>query len=250
MYIPDYAPLSISVNKTPIIEEIQTLSRDLFSRIAPVKFEKSRLPYRFDPGTPFEICTPEEYEGLSYDYWDGPERHSVEGRFKTFTHLILTHPRVDEEDRYKDNVRDPEGKICRPYMLHQYPWSWRDDVRVPRIRNFVATLPFEYVQRVRIIALWEGEHIGNVHRDSVPYFTDPWRASGHGVINTNLLNGGSVLKLELPNKEIIDIDDDCFTFNECLFHGSTRGDKARIQLNVVGKFNATFSSLVRTNEAR
>ncbi len=245
MNIPDYAKLAFEYDKSKIIEEIQRLPRGLFSRIAPVKFEKSRLPYAFDPGTPFEICTPEEYEELSYDYWDGPERHHVEGRFKTFNHLILTHPRVSIDDRYRDNVKDKDGKFCRPYMLHLYPWEWRIDVDMPVLEEVVARLPFEYVQRVRIITLWEGEHIGNVHRDSVPYFTHPWRASGHGVINLNILNGGSVLKLELPSKKIIEIDDDCFTFNECLFHGSTRGDKPRIQVNVVGKFNSSFDGMLR-----
>lgn len=99
MQIPNYSKLNFSYEKAPIIEEIQSLDRSLFTRIAPVKFEKSRLPYKFDTGNPFEICTPEEYEELSYDYWDGPERHHVEGRFKTFYHLILTHPNVPEQDQ-------------------------------------------------------------------------------------------------------------------------------------------------------
>ena len=245
MYIPDYAPLDFAYDKAPLIEEIQSLPRSLFQRITPVKFEKSRLPYNFDTGNPFSICTPEEYEELSYDYWDGPERHHVEGRFKSFTHLILTHPDVEESQRYLDNVQNAEGKICRPYMLHQYAWKWRDDLHVPVIQDVVSRLPFEYVQRVRIVALWEGEHIGNVHRDSVPYFTNPWRDGGHGVINLNLLNGGSVLKLQLHSGEIIDVDADAFTFNEVLFHGSTRGDQRRIQMNITGKFSEGFASMVR-----
>lgn len=245
--IPDYARLDFTYDKAILIEEIDSLPRESFTLIAPTKFEKSRLPYAFDPGSPFAICTPEEYEGLSYTYWDGPEKHYVEGRFSTYSHLILTHPRVPPEEYYLDNVKNHEGKLCRPYMIHLYPWSWRTDIQLPRLREVVERLPFEYVQRVRIIALWEGEHIGNVHQDSRPYFSHPYRDSGHAVINLNLLNGGSVLKLELPDKTIIDVDDDCFTFNECLYHGTTRGTGKRIQVNVTGKLDTRFPEYVRTS---
>ena len=143
------------------------------------------------------------------------------------------------------NIRAEDGTFYRPYIRHHYKWDWRDDLHIPIIQHTVLKLPFEYIQRVRIIAIWEGDHIGMVHRDSEPSLNHGWRESGHGVINLNILNGGAVLKLEISPGNVIDIDDDCFTFNESLWHGTSRGNSTRIQINVTGRFAENVVSLLR-----
>lgn len=240
-----YARLNHDFDRPGLLEAIRSIPTTGFVEIAPTKFEKSNFPYAYTPPRLFSICTDDEYENLTYSYWEGRTRHTHHGRFATFRHCILTHVPDRPDLLYADNVMDGNGKYCRPYIHHDdQAWTWRTDIPLDLIRAEIDRLPFEYVLRVRIIHLPHGERIGNVHTDSVRYFSDPWYARGNGIINLNILSGGSTLRIDVGDR-IIDVNDDVFTFDECLPHGVTRATGERFQINVVGRRDVErFAALV------
>lgn len=233
---PDYVRLNIPFDRENLVEFVHSLPRETFPITAPIKYEKSRFPYEFNQGVGFDICTNQEYDRLSYDRWDGYERIHVPGEFGTFTQAIFTHPKTRPELIDQFTVIDPEGRICRTDIIHTEPWEWRSDIDTTLLEEQIAGLPFEYLLQVRIIVLWEGEHIGNVHRDAPPFFNDPWRIAGFGRINLNVLDGGSTLNIKMGDRILI-TNDSAFSFNDSLFHGVTRSDRLRIQVSVTGKLD-------------
>jgi hypothetical protein len=238
---PRYARLNHQFDRDLLLAEIDKIPRYQFRTIAATRFDISAVPYKFDLGSPFEIVEQEVLEQSTYTRWDGDQKLLVEGPIATYTHCCFTHPPDRANMLYQDNIlADIEGvgqRYIRPYIpFSDQAWSWREDFDLRALRIELERLPFEYILRARAIVLWEGDHLGNVHRDSVPGFTHPWMDKGFGVININLLDGGSVLKLKV-DEQIVEVNDPCFTFDESQYHGSTRGTEKRIQLNVVGKFD-------------
>lgn len=235
---PDYAKLKHEFDRDRLIAAVDALPRDQFRRITATRFDKSVLPYTFNPGTPFEIVDAETLDRSTYSVWNGHEKSDVIGDIATYTHCILTHVPGRPELLYSDNIQNEAGKYCRPYIVHRdRAWDWRTDLDLTVFREELERLPFEYILRARVIVLWEGDHLGNVHRDSAPGFTNPWMDAGFGTINLNVQAGGSELWIETPKGLLGRWLDDCFTFNESLYHGSTRGTERRIQINVIGKFD-------------
>ncbi len=169
---PRYARLNHEFDRDLLLAEIEKLPRDQFRRITATRFDKSILPYAFNPGEAFEIAPPEVLDQSTYSIWKGDEKSDVIGS-----------------------------------------------------------------------VLWEGDHLGNVHRDSAPGFTRPWMEQGFGTININLRDGGSMLWLDLGD-QLIGRSDPCFTFDESQYHGSDRGSERRIQISVTGKFSSQLEALV------
>lgn len=235
---PSYAKINHEFDRTLLLNEIDKIPRDHFRRITATRFDKSVLPYSYDPGQPFEIASPEELDLSTYSVWNGHQKSDVLGPIDTYTHCVFTHVPDHPELLYQDNIQNEQGKYCRPYIVHKdQPWSWRTDLGLSTIRTELERLPFTYILRARVIVLWEGDHLGNVHRDSAPGFTKSWMDQGFGVINLNLLHGESSLMIDTPRGLIGRWLDDCFTFDESLYHGSTRGSEKRVQINVTGKFD-------------
>lgn len=220
-----YSTLTHDFDRQLLIDRALAIPRDQYVPIAAVRSDA------------FEIAPKEIADRAPYSVFEDGKLRVVPGDLSTYTYCALTHPPGRPELLNVNNVRigDTYG---RPYMVYdQEPWEWRTDLDLNEIRAELARLPFEYILRVRIIALWEGEHLGHVHRDCVPELTQPWQARGFGVINLNLLDGGSSLNF-LIGGEIRSTNDPCFTFDESLWHGTTLGDQLRLQINVVGKIDA------------
>ena len=240
---PRYARLNHEFDRDGLLAAIDGIPRDQFIQIAATRFDKSILPYQFNTGKPFDIAPPEVLDQSTYSIWTGHEKSIIKGSIDTFTHCIFTHVPGHPELLYADNIQNENGKYIRPYIAHRdRAWDWRADLNLEVFRNEFMRLPFEYVLRARAIVLWEGDHLGNVHRDSVPGFTVPWMDEGFGVINLNLLDGGSTLNIKI-GEDVVSKNDPCFTFDEAQYHGSTRSDLKRVQLNIVGKFD--FDALNR-----
>ena len=249
---PDYAKLNHTFDRDALTAAVEAIPRDQFKRITATRFDKSILPYAYDPGKPFEITDEETLDRSTYSVWNGHEKSDVIGVIDTYTHCIFTHVPDRPDLLYTDNIQNETGKYCRPYIVHRdRPWEWRSDLDLSVIRAEIERLPFAYILRARVIVLWEGDHLGNVHRDSAPGFTNPWMVAGFGTINLNVQAGGSELWIDTPRGLLGRWLDDCFTFNESLYHGSTRGSDRRIQINVTGKFDPDrFQSLIEPASVR
>jgi hypothetical protein len=173
----------------------------------------------------------------------------VKGDYKTYHVYNLTYLEEEPEsgiDIY--NSKDPKKII----FWHKYfkPFIWRTELLDSSVKKFIDTLPFEYVQGVRLIYM-EPPSIGQVHRDSHTFANKKYFDEGFASISLNIEHGGGVLKF-LDNSDTehsVDNNVKIFHFDDSVSHGVTPIASSRYQIRIWGKLNVPYDSLFDKDKA-
>ena len=184
-----------------------------------------------------------------YQLDDQMNRIYVKGEYKTYHVYNLTYLEEEPEsgiDIY--NSKDPKKII----FWHKYhtPFVWRSELLDSSIKKFIDSLPFEYVQGVRLIYM-EPPSIGQVHRDSHSFANKKYFNEGFASISLNVDHGGGILKF-LDNSDTehsVDNDVKIFHFDDSVSHGVTPIVSSRYQIRIWGKLNVPYESLFDINNA-
>lgn len=184
-----------------------------------------------------------------YQLDDEMNRIYVKGAYKTYHVYNLTY--LDEEpdsgiDIY--NNKDPK-KIIFWHKYHK-PFIWRSELADSSIKKYIDSLPFEYVQGVRLIYM-EPPSIGQVHRDSHTFANKKYFDEGFASISLNVDHGGGILKfLDNSDKEhSVDNDVKIFHFDDSVSHGVTPITSSRYQIRIWGKLKVPYEGLFDINNA-
>lgn len=114
------------------------------------------------------------------------------------------------------------------------PWTWRDDVSVPYLKELVESLQFEELHSVRIMVLPLGG-IGLVHTDS----TDAYYFNNIS-ITLNVNSGGSPIIFKRGDSTYSVEEPRAFLFQDNCPHGVPRVVRDRVQVRINGKPNKEF----------
>jgi len=246
--IPVYAPiLNYDFQRDLLKKDIDLLIKDhAIERTLPFKDGKSI----YDSQGKLRVANDELLNNTSrYHLDDQMNRVYVAGEYKTYHVYNLTYLEEESEsgiDIY--NSKDPKKTI----FWHKYhkPFTWRSELLDSSIKKFIDSLPFEYIQGVRLIYM-EPPSVGQVHRDSHTFANKKYFESGFASISLNVDHGGGILKF-LDNSDTehsVDNDVKIFHFDDSVSHGVTPITSARYQIRIWGKLNVPYESLLDINNA-
>jgi hypothetical protein len=245
---PVYAPIKgYDFESNLLKQEIDSLIKQrAVERTLPFKDGKSI----YDSQGKLQIADNELLNNTSrYHLDDQMNRIYVKGDYKTYHVYNLTYLEEEPEsgiDIY--NSKDPKKII----FWHKYfkPFIWRTELLDSSVKKFIDTLPFEYVQGVRLIYM-EPPSIGQVHRDSHTFANKKYFDEGFASISLNIDHGGGVLKF-LDNSDTehsVDNNVKIFHFDDSVSHGVTPIASSRYQIRIWGKLNVPYDSLFDKDKA-
>lgn len=245
---PIYAPIKDYDFESSVLKnEIDRLIKQkAVERTLPFKDGKSI----YDSQGKLQVADDDMLNNTSrYQLDDEMNRIYVKGEYKTYHVYNLTY--LDEEpesgiDIY--NSKDPK-KIIFWHKYHK-PFTWRSELLDSSIKKFIDSLPFEYVQGVRLIYM-EPPSIGQVHRDSHTFANKKYFDEGFASISLNVDPGGGILKfLDNSDKEhSVDNDVKIFHFDDSVSHGVTPITSSRYQIRIWGKLKVPYESLFDIDNA-
>jgi hypothetical protein len=246
--IPIYAPIkNYDYDSESFKKEIDSLVKDhAVERTLPFKDGKSI----YDSQGKLKVADDELLNNTSrYQLDDNMNRIYLKGNYKTYHVYNLTY--LDEEpesgiDIY--NSKDPK-KIIFWHKYHK-PFVWRPELENSEIKKFIQSLPFEYIQGVRLIFM-EPPSIGQVHRDSHTFANKKYFESGFASVSLNIDSGGGILKFLDNNDEEHSVDNQVkiFHFDDSVSHGVTPIKSSRYQLRIWGKLNVQYENLLDLDNA-
>lgn len=245
---PIYAPIKdYDFESDQFKKEIDSLiKQQAVERTLPFKDGKSI----YDSQGKLQVASDELLNNTSrYHLDEQMNRIYVEGKYKTYHVCNLTYLEEEPEsdvDIY--NSKDPK-KIIFWHKYHK-PFIWRSELLDSSIKKFIDSLPFEYIQGVRLIYM-EPPSIGQVHRDSHTFANKKYFDEGFASISLNVDPGGGILKF-LDNSDIehsVDNKVKIFHFDDSVSHGVTPIISSRYQIRIWGKLNVPYESLFDINDA-
>lgn len=245
---PIYAPIKDYDFESDLFkEEIDSLiKQQAVERTLPFKDGKSI----YDSQGKLRVADDDLLNNTSrYQLDDQMNRIYVRGEYKTYHVYNLTYLEEEPEsdvDIY--NSKDPKKTI----FWHKYhkPFVWRSELLDSSIKKFIDSLPFDYIQGVRLIYM-EPPSIGQVHRDSHTFANKKYFDEGFASISLNIDHGGGILKF-LDNSDIehsVDNDVKIFHFDDSVSHGVTPIISSRYQIRIWGKLNVPYNSLFDEDKA-
>jgi hypothetical protein len=246
--IPAYAPIKgFDFDNKIFKKEIDVLIKSQAQeRTLPFKDGKSI----YDSKGLLKIADDKLLNDTSRYYLDeNNNRIYVAGKLKTYHVFNLTYLENEPEsliDIYRSS--DPKKAI----FWHKYyqPFTWRDNLKSSKIKEFIDSLPFEYVQGVRLIFM-DPPSLGQIHRDSHTFANKKYFQDGFASISLNIDTGGGILKF-LDNKDSereVDNTIKIFHFDDSVAHGVTPISSARYQIRIWGKLNVDYNSLFDLDKA-
>lgn len=246
--IPIYAPINdFSFDELLIKKEIDSLIKNhAVERTLPFKDGKSI----YDSKGLLKVADDSILNNTSRYYLDeNLNRIYVEGKFKTYHVFNLTY--LDEEPDSKIDIyssTDPK-KIIFWHKYHK-PFIWRSELENTYIKSFIDSLPFEYVQGVRLIYM-DPPSVGQVHRDSHTFANKKYFESGFASISLNIDPGGGILKFldSADNEHSVDNDVKIFHFDDSVAHGVTTITSPRYQIRIWGKLSVSYNDILNLNKS-
>jgi hypothetical protein len=245
--LPIYCPIkgfAVDINK--IKQELDLLARPLLKENT-LSFKNNRSIY--DKNSSLNIA--DDADLVNTDHWAESEDGSrvfVEGKNKTYHAVNLTY--LPEEPDSTWNIWKSEAK--KPIFWHIYkkPFTWREEWENTYLKKFINSLPFEYVQGVRVLIM-DPPSIGQAHKDSATILNKKFLESGHASISINVDSGGGILKY-LDNKEEsheVDNNTALFHFDDSAVHGVTPISSSRYQIRIWGKLNVPYKDILDLDNA-
>lgn len=246
--LPIYAPIkNYKFEEDIIVNEVQKLLiSNAVERTLPFKNGKSIYDSQ---GALFVADDSLLNDTSRYYLDDNMNRVYHPGSYKTYHVFNLTY--LEEEpdsgiDIY--NQKDPKKTI----FWHKYkkPFVWKEELNGSYIKQFIESLPFEYVQGVRLIYM-SPPSIGQVHRDSHTFANKKYFEEGFASISLNVRSGGGILKF-LDGKDLehsADNSDKIFHFDDSVTHGVTPITEDRYQIRIWGKLSKDYLEILDLNRA-
>lgn len=245
---PLFAPIkNISFDIQKIRQEINALIKDrAVERTLPFKDGKSI----YDTEGLLKIADDHILNDTSRYYIDEDgNRKYVPGKFKTYHVFNLTYLE-EEPDSLIDIYRHDDPKKIIFWHKYKKPFRWREELESTYIKQFIESLPFEYVQGVRLIYM-SPPSIGQIHRDSHTFANKKYFSEGFASISLNIDSGGGVLNFIDNQGAQYQIDDEhkIFHFDDSAAHGVTAIDSDRYQIRIWGKLNRSYTELLDMEKA-
>lgn len=246
--IPIFAPIKdITFNHNKIKEEIDLLIRDnVVERTLPFKDGKSI----YDSEGLLKIADDHILNNTSRYYLDDEgNRKYAPGEFKTYHVFNLTYLE-EEPDSLIDIYRHDDPKKIIFWHKYKKPFKWRDELKPTYIKSFIESLPFEYVQGVRLIYM-SPPSVGQIHRDSHTFANKKYFSEGFASVSLNVRSGGGILNfLDTQGKQFqISDEHKIFHFDDSAAHGVTPIDTDRYQIRIWGKLSCSYNDLLDLSEA-
>lgn len=246
--IPVYAPIKNYQFDTDLIKkEIDSLVKhNAVERTLPFKDGKSI----YDSQGKLQVADDELLNNTSRYYLDEEmNRIYVAGDYKTYHVFNLTYLEEEPEsdiDIY--NSKDPK-KIIFWHKYHK-PFTWKKELEGTYIKQFIESLPFEYIQGVRLIYM-KPPSIGQVHRDSHTFANKKYFEAGFASISLNVDHGEGILKFLDGHDQEHSVDNDIkiFHFDDSVSHGVTPIEKERYQIRIWGKLSIPYTDILDSNRA-
>lgn len=245
---PIYAPIkNYDFDNEKIKEEIDSLIKTrAVERTLPFKDGKSI----YDSQGKLKIAADEILNNTSrYSLDENMNRVYVEGDYKTYHVFNLTYLEEEPEsgiDIYSS--QDPK-KIIFWHKYHK-PFIWRPELEDTYIKNFICSLPFEYIQGVRLIYM-DPPSIGQIHRDSHIFANKKYFENGFASISLNIDHGDGILNFlnRDDNQYAVDNEVKIFHFDDSVSHGVTEIQRPRYQIRVWGKLSVPYNEILDLDKA-
>jgi hypothetical protein len=246
--IPIYSPVkNFDYDQLKIKTEIDLLIKDrAVERTLPFKDGKSI----YDSKGSLNIADDSVLNNTSRYYLDDNlNRVYVSGEYKTYHVFNLTYL-PEEPDSYIDIYRSDDPK--KTIFWHKYlkPFTWRDELQNTYTKEFIESLPFEYIQGVRLIFM-SPPSLGQIHRDSHTFANKKYFDSGFASISLNVDHGGGILKF-LDNEDqehTVNNSVKIFHFDDSAAHGVTPISSARYQIRIWGKLSVDYETILDIDRA-
>lgn len=245
--LPIYCPLKdITVDIIKIKSELDKYARPLL-RENTLSFKNNRSIY--DKNSSLQVA--QDTDLVDTSHWsesDDGTRTFVSGKNKTYHAVNLTY--LPEEPDSTWNIWKSVDKKPIFWHIYQKPFTWRDEWEGTYLKEFIESLPLEYVQGVRVLIM-DPPSIGQAHKDSATILNKRFLKSGHASISINVDSGGGVLKY-LDNAEVsheVNNDVKLFHFDDSAVHGVTPISSSRYQIRVWGKLKVPYESLMDLDQA-
>jgi len=252
---------SIKNNMTPIYAPIknfdydsETFKKEIVSLIEDRAVERT-LPFKdgksiYDSNGALHIADAKLLNDTSKYFLDeNNNRIYVEGKLKTYHVFNLTYLE-EEKDSLIDIYRSDDPKKTIFWHKYHKPFIWRSELNDSEIKKFVDSLPFEYVQGIRLIFM-KPPSLGQIHRDSHTFANKKYFQEGFASISLNIDHGGGILKF-LDNNDLehcVDNSVKIFHFDDSVPHGVTPITSSRYQIRIWGKLNTSYDNLFDTTRA-
>lgn len=246
MILPYYAPIKgYDYDQSRVIEELNLN----------VKKESGTDPiFRFKNGR--SIVDQDKILNFASDEELQNTKHAVEtenglihkeGKYETFKLYSLTY--IPEEPLSKlGHTFDPDNKQNGMFFYrYRHNWTWQEEYLNSYTRQVVESLPWEYVQLVRLIVMWPNS-IGQTHADGKQGPLLRYYEQGHATITFNVSTGGGQLYYVDCDGEskVCDNTEKIWHFDDSCVHGVSRIiDEPRYQLRVWGKLKVPYESLFK-----
>lgn len=246
--IPLYAPVvGYSYDSDKIKNEIDNLIKDqTVERTLPFKDGKSI----YDSQGILNIADDTDLNDTSRYYLnENLERVYVPGKFKTYHVFNLTYLE-EEPDSKLDIYRNDDPKKTIFWHKYKQPFIWKKELEGTYIKEFIESLPFEYIQGVRLVYM-SPPSIGQIHRDSHVIANKKYFEAGFASISLNVDHGGGVLKF-LDNQDhehCVNNDLKVFHFDDSVPHGVTEIETPRYQIRIWGKLSVDYLSILDQDNA-
>jgi hypothetical protein len=240
---PIYAPIKgFDYDQLKIKIEIDQLIKDkAVERTLPFKDGKSI----YDSKGILKIADDDLLNDTSRYYLDeNLNRVYIPGTYKTYHVFNLTYLE-EEPDSYIDIYRSSDPKKTIFWHKYQKAFTWRNELENTYIKNFIESLPFEYIQGVRLIYM-DPPSIGQIHRDSHSFANKKYFDSGFASISLNVDPGGGTLKF-LDNEDQehnVDNSIKIFHFDDSVSHGVTPISSPRYQVRIWGKLSINYQDIL------
>jgi hypothetical protein len=246
--IPAYAPIKgFDFDNEIFKEEIDTLIKNQAQeRTLPFKDGKSI----YDSKGLLKIADDALLNSTSkYHLDENNNRIYIPGKLKTYHVFNLTYLE-NEPDSLIDIYRSSDPKKTIFWHKYHQPFTWRENLKHSKIKEFIDSLPFDYVQGVRLIYM-EPPSLGQIHRDSHTFANKKYFQDGFASISLNIDTGGGTLKF-LDNNEAehaVDNNVKIFHFDDSVAHGVTPIKSSRYQIRIWGKLSVNYLSLFDLDQA-
>jgi hypothetical protein len=246
--IPIYSPIkNYDYDQSKIKIEIDKIIKDrAVERTLPFKDGRSI----YDSKGTLKIADDALLNNTSRYYLDDDlNRVYIPGEYKTYHVFNLTYL-PEEPDSCIDIYRSDDPK--KTIFWHKYfkPFVWREELENTYLKDLVESLPFEYVQGVRLIFM-NPPSIGQIHRDSHTFANKKYFENGFASISLNIDSGGGILKfLDNDDKEHeVDNSVKMFHFDDSVSHGVTPITSPRYQIRIWGKLKIDYSTILDLDNA-
>lgn len=226
--LPVYAPVVIDFDVDRIRAEFEAIDDKLFVEIADLWAKREYDPALHEN---WRIGTLEQNTDCDRYILENGRKVLIQGKHRMTYAADFTWVPGEPTSAYdKSVVRNGRPEALND--LYPQPWTWRPEFHLPYFRSVAESLPFEYIQKVRLLRTPAGAPL-RVHRDDRRNTT--YYARGFGQMNLNIIGGGSTLMYKIGEKIHSAPFVPACHFNASYLHGVEPVANTRMTVQIYGK---------------